>query len=142
LRPLFSPGAHGATKTISREHAIVIEHGNLLTVTGGKWTTYRRMVLDALSQAARRGLIDERPCVTENLRLSIDPALEAAHRAAERSAASGDAQAIRPYLQLAVEREQARRPEDLLARRLRVGLLQDGLLDRLMPAATAALAPR
>ncbi len=73
LRPLFSPGAHGATKTISREHAIVIEHGNLLTVTGGKWTTYRRMALDALAQATRRGLLDERPCTTENLRLAIDP---------------------------------------------------------------------
>ena len=83
LRPLFSPGAHGATKTISREHAIVIEHGNLLTVTGGKWTTYRRMALDALAQATRRGLLDERPCTTENLRLAIDPELETAHRAAE-----------------------------------------------------------
>jgi glycerol-3-phosphate dehydrogenase len=142
LRPLFSPGAHGATKTISREHAIVIEHGNLLTVTGGKWTTYRRMALDALGQATRRGLLDERPCSTESLRLSIDPMLETAHRAAESSAARGDAQGVQSYLRLAVEREQARRPEDLLARRLRVGLLQDGLMERLVPAATAALSAR
>jgi len=139
LRPLFSPGAHGATKTISREHAIVIEHGNLLTVTGGKWTTYRRMALDALAQATRRGLLDERPCTTENLRLAIDPVLEMAHRAAETSAARGDAAGLQSYLRLAVEREQARRAEDLLARRLRVGLLQDGLMERLLPAATAAL---
>jgi glycerol-3-phosphate dehydrogenase len=139
LRPLFSPGAHGATKTISREHAIVIEHGNLLTVTGGKWTTYRRMALDALAQATRRGLLDERPCTTEGLRLAIDPGLEAAHRAAEVSAAHGDAAGLQAYLRLAVEREQARRAEDLLARRLRVGLLQDGLTERLLPAATAAL---
>jgi glycerol-3-phosphate dehydrogenase len=139
LRPLFSPGAHGATKTISREHAIVIEHGNLLTVTGGKWTTYRRMALDALAQATRRGLLDERPCTTENLRLAIDPSLETAHRAAESSAARGDAAGMHAYLRLAVEREQARRAEDLLARRLRVGLLQDGLMERLLPAATAVL---
>jgi glycerol-3-phosphate dehydrogenase len=142
LRPLFSPRAHGATKTISREHAIVIEHGNLLTVTGGKWTTYRRMALDALAQAARRGLIDERPCRTETLRLAVDPALESAHRAAETSAARGDGDGVAPYLRLAVEREQARRPEDLLARRLRVGLLQDGLAARLAPLASAALANR
>jgi glycerol-3-phosphate dehydrogenase len=141
LRPLFSPRAHGATKTISREHAIVIEHGNLLTVTGGKWTTYRRMALDALAQATRRGLLDERPCVTESLRLAIDPVLETAHRAAELSAGRGDAQGVQSYLRLAVEREQARRPDDLLARRLRVGLLQDGLMERLVPAATAALSP-
>ncbi len=142
LRPLFSPGAHGSTKTISREHAIVIEHGNLLTVTGGKWTTYRRMALDALAQATRRGLLDERPCSTESLRLAIDPVLETAHRAAESSAARGDAQGLQSYFRLAVEREQARRPEDLLARRLRVGLLQDGLMERLTPAATAALSAR
>ncbi|HET9023025.1 MAG TPA: glycerol-3-phosphate dehydrogenase/oxidase [Burkholderiaceae bacterium] len=142
LRPLFSPGAHGATKTISREHAIVIEHGNLLTVTGGKWTTYRRMALDALAQATRRGLLDERPCTTERLRLAIDPELEHAHRTAEVSAARGDTQGLQPYLRLAVEREQARRAEDLLARRLRVGLLQDGLMERLIPVAAAALAPR
>jgi glycerol-3-phosphate dehydrogenase len=142
LRPLFSPGAHGSTKTISREHAIVIEHGNLLTVTGGKWTTYRRMALDALAQASRRGLLDERPCTTENLRLAIDPALEKAHRSAESSAARGDALGVQAYLRLAVEREQARRPEDLLARRLRVGLLQDGLMERLVPAATAALSAK
>jgi glycerol-3-phosphate dehydrogenase len=142
LRPLFSPGAHGATKTISREHAIVIEHGNLLTVTGGKWTTYRRMALDALAQATRRNLLDERPCTTERLRLAIDPALEDAHRAAETSAARGDAQGVRSYLRLAVEREQARRADDLLARRLRVGLLQDGLMEGLAPVAQAALSAR
>jgi glycerol-3-phosphate dehydrogenase len=139
LRPLFSPGARGATRTISREHAIVIEHGNLLTVTGGKWTTYRRMALDALAQATRTGLLDARPCTTKTLRLSVDPDLERAHRAAEDSAAIGDTQGIRHYLQMAVASEQARRPDDLLARRLRVGLLQDGLLERLHPVAVAAL---
>ena len=52
LRPLFSPrDTRQATKTISREHAIVIEHQNLITVVGGKWTTYRRMALDALDHA-------------------------------------------------------------------------------------------
>ncbi len=46
LRPLFSPRAANeakATKKISREHAIVVEHENLVTVIGGKWTTYRKM---------------------------------------------------------------------------------------------------
>jgi glycerol-3-phosphate dehydrogenase len=140
LRPLFSPRAAGATKTISREHAIVIEHGSLLTVTGGKWTTYRRMALDALAHAAGRGLIDSRPCTTESLRLAIDPALERAHRAAEAAAARGEPDGVKRFLRLAVEREQARQPDDLLTRRLRVGLLQDGLADRLRPLAAAALA--
>ncbi|MDH4114242.1 MAG: glycerol-3-phosphate dehydrogenase/oxidase [Burkholderiaceae bacterium] len=142
LRPLFSPGAHGATRTISREHAIVIEHGNLLTVTGGKWTTYRRMALDALAQATRKGLLDARPCTTESLRLSVDPALERAHRVAEEIAARGETRGIESYLQASVSREQARRPDDLLVRRLRAGLLQEGLLERLRPAAAAALATK
>jgi glycerol-3-phosphate dehydrogenase len=139
LRPLFAPKAQGATKTISREHAIVIEHGNLLTVTGGKWTTYRRMALDALAQAVRAGLLDARPCRTETLRLAIDPALEAAHRHAEASAAGGDAAALGVYMRLAIAREQARRPDDLLMRRLRTGLLEDGLADRLRPVAQAVI---
>ena len=142
LRPLFSPRAQGATRTISREHAIVIEHGNLLTVTGGKWTTYRRMALDALAQASRKGLLDTRPCTTASLRLSIDPELETAYRAAETCAARGDAQGILSYLRSAVAREQARRPDDLLARRLRAGLLQDGLMERLHAVAADVLSAK
>ena len=61
LRPLFSPRDARVTKTISREHAIVIEHHNLITVVGGKWTTYRRMALDALEHAENVGLLDARP---------------------------------------------------------------------------------
>jgi glycerol-3-phosphate dehydrogenase len=100
------------------------------------------MALDALAQATRRSLLDARPCTTERLRLAIDPALEDAHRAAETSAARGDVQGVRSYLRLAVEREQARRTDDLLARRLRVGLLQDGLMEGLAPVAKAALSAR
>ena len=90
LRPLFSPRAAKATKTISREHAIVIEHQNLITVIGGKWTTYRKMALDALDQAAKAGLLDARPCVTAGLKLDVDDSLEAACRAAEDAALSVD----------------------------------------------------
>jgi glycerol-3-phosphate dehydrogenase len=46
------------------------------------------------------------------------------------------------YLRAAVEREQARKPDDLLARRLRVGLLHEGLVERLRPAALSALAAK
>jgi glycerol-3-phosphate dehydrogenase len=138
LRPLFSPGAHGATKTISREHAIVIEHGSLITVTGGKWTTYRRMALDALAQAARRGLLDQRPCTTATLRLAIDPALESQQQAAEAAALRGDLEGVRGYLERAIACEQARRTEDLLARRLRVAQLDARLAARLEPLARAA----
>jgi glycerol-3-phosphate dehydrogenase len=136
LRPLFAPHAHGATKTISREHAIVIEHGNLLTVTGGKWTTYRRMALDALDQAQRVRLLAKRPCTTATLRLDVDESLENAHLMAEAAAARGDAAAITDFVHLAQRHEQARTEEDVLARRLRIGLLEDSLAQRLRPAVT------
>jgi glycerol-3-phosphate dehydrogenase len=134
LRPLFAPHAHGATKTISREHAIVIEHGNLLTVTGGKWTTYRRMALDALDQAQRVSLLDRRPCTTETLALDIDEATEKAHLAAEAAAERGDVAALGDFACNARQREQARTAEDVLSRRLRVGLLEEDAVKRLGPA--------
>lgn len=120
LRPLVARGTVGATKTLSREHSIVIEQRNLITVTGGKWTTYRRMAVDALAQAASRGLIAERPCITETLRIDVDPGLEAACRAAEDD---GSIDSVRRYRDLARRHEQARTTEDLLSRRMRIALL-------------------
>jgi glycerol-3-phosphate dehydrogenase len=57
LRPLYSLAHTGGTASISREHAVVAEHGGLITVVGGKWTTYRRMAVDALAAAARAGVL-------------------------------------------------------------------------------------
>lgn len=122
LRPLVARGTVGATKTLSREHSIVIEQRNLITVTGGKWTTYRRMAYDALEQAASRSLLPQRPCVTETLRIDVDPALEAACRAAETGGAAA-IDVVRRYRDLAGRHEQARTTDDLLNRRMRTGLL-------------------
>jgi len=121
LRPLVAKGAPGATKTLSREHTIVIEHGNLVTVTGGKWTTYRRMAVDALDQAVRRGLLPASTSATANLRLDVDPAIEAAQDAA--ATAPNDAAAVLRYRDIARAHEQARTTADLVERRMRIGLL-------------------
>ena len=128
LRPLVAKGATGATKTLSREHSIIIEQGNLVTVTGGKWTTYRRMAVDALSQAMRRGLLPDVPCVTEDLRLDVDAGLEAARAEAESATR---AEVLR-YRDLAFKHEQARGAQDVLYRRLRLGLLDQAAADRLV----------
>ena len=145
LRPLFSPRAARATRTISREHAIVIEHNNLITVVGGKWTTYRKMALDALDQAARIGLLDARSCTTADLKLDVDDSIEAACRAAEAAALEktkngGDDGAIAKFAHLAVRHEQALYAEDLLARRLRVASLDGAAAALLRPVVDAALA--
>ncbi len=63
LRPLVAaPPSQGssATKTLSREHTIVTDPSGLVTVTGGKWTTYRVMAEDTLSACFKAGLLPER----------------------------------------------------------------------------------
>ncbi len=70
LRPLLrGRSLVGATAQLSREHAVVIADSGLITITGGKWTTYRRMGLDAVDQAIRVGGLPARPSTTEHLRL-------------------------------------------------------------------------
>lgn len=61
LRPLVAPpSSNGATQVISREHTIVVDPGGLVTVTGGKWTTYRAMADDVLRRCFEHGLLPER----------------------------------------------------------------------------------
>jgi glycerol-3-phosphate dehydrogenase len=69
LRPLLKGKVGSKTSKLSREHAIVISTSGLVTVTGGKWTTYRRMGADAVNHAARQGNLPRRPSTTEKLRL-------------------------------------------------------------------------
>ncbi|MGH7337182.1 MAG: glycerol-3-phosphate dehydrogenase/oxidase, partial [Myxococcota bacterium] len=67
-RPLVR-GEDTDTKKISREHAVVVSNSGLVTIVGGKWTTYRKMAEDALVDAIAVGGLPSRPCVTETLRL-------------------------------------------------------------------------
>lgn len=56
LRPLVAPGGDGSelgTAKLSRDHTVVTSASGLVTITGGKWTTYRRMAADAVSDAVR-----------------------------------------------------------------------------------------
>jgi glycerol-3-phosphate dehydrogenase len=72
MRPLVRPAAEdGAdTKTISREHTVLVGRSGLVTVTGGKWTTYRAMAEDVLTRCMARGLLPPRPGgVTDRLPL-------------------------------------------------------------------------
>ena len=143
LRPLFSPRTASetkATKKISREHAIVIEHTNLVTVIGGKWTTYRKMAADAIDQAITMGLLVEHPCTTAALKLDVDDSIEAACRTAQRASLEqrGDRE-VEEFAQLAARHEQACTAEDVIARRLRVGSLDRNAARRIRPLVSAAL---
>lgn len=69
LRPLVkSPDKH-KTATISRDHFLFVSHSGLVTITGGKWTTYRKMGEIAVDHAAIVGGLETRPCKTQNLRI-------------------------------------------------------------------------
>ena len=72
LRPLVKPpkDEHGNTKAISREHTVLISKSNMVTVTGGKWTTYRAMAQDVLRHCVDAKLLPERStCTTTDLPL-------------------------------------------------------------------------
>ncbi len=70
LRPLFRGGGErGGTKSISREHSVIVSDSGLVTLVGGKWTTYRKMAEDTVDDAALEAELPESPCITENLRL-------------------------------------------------------------------------
>ncbi|MDR1336948.1 MAG: glycerol-3-phosphate dehydrogenase/oxidase [Tannerella sp.] len=72
LRPLAASGKNAdekKTKEISRSHKIILSKSGLITVTGGKWTTYRRMAEDAVNRAVAVAGLPRRKCVTRHLHI-------------------------------------------------------------------------
>lgn len=69
LRPLVKPDESKSTAQISRSHHLQVNESGLVTITGGKWTTYRKMAEDTIDQAVLVAGLQESPCVTENLRI-------------------------------------------------------------------------
>jgi glycerol-3-phosphate dehydrogenase len=69
IRPLVGDGGGNSTATLSRDHTIRIDNSGLLSIAGGKWTTYRRMAEDCVNQAATLARLPEKATITENLRI-------------------------------------------------------------------------
>lgn len=69
LRPLVKASNEENTAALSRDHVILVSPSKLITITGGKWTTYRKMAQDAIDKAIETGSLDEIPCKTHELRL-------------------------------------------------------------------------
>jgi len=67
LRPLVK--GDGKTSALSRDHIIHIDTSGLLTITGGKWTTYRHMAEDCVNHAITLGKLPDIDCPTKNLRI-------------------------------------------------------------------------
>jgi glycerol-3-phosphate dehydrogenase len=142
LRPLVKVGDAENTAAISRDHTILISDSGLLSIAGGKWTTYRKMAEDAIDQAETMAGFDSRPCRTHHLQIHgwteqeiKDPHLGVYGADARkiRRLEKEDpllAQTIIPGLSItsaeiiwAVREEMARTVEDVLSRRTRALLL-------------------
>lgn len=142
LRPLVSRGGSKDTSSISRDHTLLIDPSGLVTITGGKWTTYRKMAEDTVDEAALVAGLDERESNTENLRLhgwlknseAAEPfemygsdALSLKKIADEEEGWNQPIHENLPYTPAevvwAVRSEMARTVEDVLARRTRSLLL-------------------
>jgi glycerol-3-phosphate dehydrogenase len=159
VRPLVrSSGATTrATSRLSRDHSISIDSSGLLTIAGGKWTTYRRMAEDAVDEAIKVGRLKPAPCVTKTLRLHGCGAdgtgalavygLDAARirdLAASGPELARQLDAELPYIGAevvwAARHEMARTLDDVLARRLRALPLNARAASRMAPETAKLLA--
>jgi len=138
IRPLVKAGDNHKTSALSRDHAIHIDDSGLLTITGGKWTTYRHMAEDCVNHAIALGDLEDSPCVTSGLHLHGyhehpetlgSLAVYGTDAAQIRALAEAEPKLARqlhprlPYIAAevvwAARNEMARSLEDILARRTR-----------------------
>ncbi len=153
-----------STAALSRDHVIHIDRSGLVTVCGGKWTTYRHMAEDCVDQAATLAQLPEKPCVTHHLHIHgfHDEAKEEAAKEFGALAVHGsDAYEIRklietdaglgeplhaalPYVKAeviwAARHEMARTVEDTLARRTRALFLNARAALAMAPAVADLMA--
>ncbi|GAA0753435.1 glycerol-3-phosphate dehydrogenase/oxidase [Psychroflexus lacisalsi] len=140
LRPLAAPEDEtGKTKEISRGHKILVSDSGLISITGGKWTTYRKMAEDTLNKVISLGYLPKKECVTEHL--FIHGAMKTEERDNHLYVYGSDQEHLQKliekekslgekihadlnYLNVevlwAARHEMARTVEDVLARRVRV----------------------
>ncbi|WP_432714050.1 FAD-dependent oxidoreductase [Pedobacter sp.] len=148
LRPLAAPGkSTHHTKEISRSHKLIVSDSGLITITGGKWTTYRKMAQDTIDRAIDLGKLAMVKCITDQVKIfgadgaevlklrnfiKTDPDFgEQLHPAA--SMTKGEV----IYM---IRHEMARTVEDVLARRNRTLFLNAAVAGELAPAVASILA--
>jgi len=169
IRPLVRAMNVTNTAALSRDHVIHIDRSGMVTICGGKWTTYRHMAEDCVDQAATLAQLPEKPCVTHHLRIhgfrdvaKEDPAKEdTAKQLGSLEVYGSDAYEIRklietdaglgeplhaalPYVKAeviwAVRQEMARTVEDILARRTRALFLNARAALAMAPAVADLMA--
>ncbi len=160
LRPLAAPKDKSEkTKEISRSHKIIVSESGLITITGGKWTTYRRMAQDTLNKAIVLGKLPNKPCKTKNLRIHgatndvdlsnhlyiygtdqkfIEQLIIENPKLAEKL--HPRLEFIKAEVVWAIRNEMARTIEDILARRVRILFLDAKAAIEIAPTIGAILA--
>jgi len=162
LRPLAAPrnGGDGAkTKEISRSHKMLVSPSGLVTITGGKWTTYRKMAEETVNTAVRTKKLPFRACRTKNLKIHgylenpdrndrmyiYGSDLEEMLKLQKENPAfaeklDGSTEFTVAEVVWAVRREMARTVDDVLARRVRVLYLDARASVELAPKVASVLA--
>jgi glycerol-3-phosphate dehydrogenase len=70
LRPLAASSDHKkTTKEISRDHKLILSNSGLTTITGGKWTTYRKMAEETINLSASASGLPFKQCITEDIKI-------------------------------------------------------------------------
>ena len=158
LRPLVKPvdDDAGNTQALSREHTVLVSNSGLVTVTGGKWTTYRAMAGDVLEKCFAAGLLPAHTGIPtdrlllvgaqpSSVKLSDPPGLHLYGCEADAvQALPGAANELgggltEAMVRFAARHEYARTVEDVLARRSRLLFLDAALARSLAPAVAALL---
>jgi glycerol-3-phosphate dehydrogenase len=162
LRPLVQSDEE-ETKNASREHTVTVSPSGLVTILGGKWTTYRKMAQDTVDDASVVGGLEPRPCVTEELHIHGWMLREATDFPKDRAFQGygslhrkvralteeepGWSELLHPGLPYrgvhvvwAAREEMARTLEDVLSRRTRALLMDARASIAAAPAAAALLA--
>ncbi|MGM5469565.1 glycerol-3-phosphate dehydrogenase/oxidase [Flavobacteriaceae bacterium LMO-SS05] len=160
LRPLAAPKDKSEkTKEISRSHKIIVSNSELITITGGKWTTYRRMAQDTVNKAIALGKLPKAACKTKDLLIhgangKVDDTNHlyiygTDQKAIEQLIVDSPelGETLHPRLEFvkaevvwAVRNEMARTIEDVLARRVRVLFLDSKAAIDIAPLAATLLA--
>jgi len=160
LRPLAAPKDKSEkTKEISRSHKIIVSNSELITIAGGKWTTYRKMAQDTVNRAIAIGKLPSRDCKTKHL--SIHGAMDTFVRGNHMYIYGNDIAAIQqlikknsefgeklhqrlPFTKVeviwAIRYEMARTVEDILARRVRALFLDAKAAIEIAPIVATILA--
>jgi glycerol-3-phosphate dehydrogenase len=133
IRPLVKASGVTRTATLSREHTIHTDRPGMVTITGGKWTTYRAMAEDCVNIAAEMAGLPRRPCVTPRQPIVGRP-----------SQVAPPLHPALPYTEVdvlhAVRTEMARTVEDVLARRTRALFLNARAAMEMAPPVAAIMA--